>query len=177
MICDLQERSWELLYHSLPPHHWYLEVIYNAIDVLQNFRQVVEFYHSWICRVFGVQFVDQFQCVCDQICAVFRIRQGGIKGGHVSCWNITSSFLQRLNQSTSINGLVIFQRIFFLYSCKLNGRSYRILPLSLILACLVFGLLLFKLWRRGKNGYGGERRKVGYGGWARGDRKMIEYLI
>ena len=60
-MCDLQERAWDLLYHSLPHHHWYLAVIYNLIDELHGFRQVVEYFHSWLCHALGVQIIKQFQ--------------------------------------------------------------------------------------------------------------------
>ena len=59
-ICDLQERAWGSLYHSLPHHHWYLEVIYNLIGELHGFRKVVEYSHSFLRRVLGVHFIDQF---------------------------------------------------------------------------------------------------------------------
>ena len=60
LICDPQERPWDLLYHGLPPRRWYMQVIYNLIGELHGFRQVIEYSHSWICRVLGAQFIDQF---------------------------------------------------------------------------------------------------------------------
>ena len=54
MCIDIQERSFEYLYHDLPDMHWYIEPLHDVITALNVFKRSVEdhnVYLSWVLNI------------------------------------------------------------------------------------------------------------------------------